>query len=143
MSKASISSFFKTLGAPLVNVLWSWGAVHKTSGDVIFRVWIDEHIRDTPSGKRHYRLTHRELYSDRESDAGYRERLEQIKVARSKGRAFFVICYPVDTTSQPRSILNYKKDRVGMGQHLLERDGDWWLEETTYVTLNEYSALTA
>jgi hypothetical protein len=143
MGKTSMSAFFRTLSAPLVNSLWSWGAINQTSGDVIFRVWVDEHVRDTPSGKRHYRLTNRELYSDRESEAGYRERLEQLEIARSKGRAFFVICYPVDAGSHPRSIANYKKDRVGLSQHFLERDGDWWLEETTYLTSDEYAALTS
>ena len=45
---------FATLGAPLANVRWSWGAVRPADGAVILRVWKDN--VQTHDGREYVRI---------------------------------------------------------------------------------------
>ena len=47
----SLSGYFRSLGAPLKNYRWSWGAVSPV-GEVNLRVWTDELERYSTGLKR-------------------------------------------------------------------------------------------
>ena len=143
MRKITISEFFNLLNAPLFHRVRSWGSINKKSGDVIFRIWDDEHIKGEGVSKRKYRLTDYALYADKLSDFGFQERLEHIEIANNKGRAFFIICYATDKTVQPRSIRTFKREFIGFSASLVRVDLDWWLEDKGLITVAEYQELTA
>ncbi len=73
----AISDYFKRLGAPLVNIRKSWGAVRDDSA-VVLRVWQDRTSRHDE--RLFVQLSHFEKYrDDRGSESfGYTERLQHI-----------------------------------------------------------------
>ncbi len=141
MAKMTMSGYFKSLNAPLVNRVRSWGAINHTSGDVVFRIWADEKIRGESGLKGRYRLTDFALFADKLMDVGFQERLQHIEIARSKARAFFVLCRAKDETVQPRTIKSFKSDLIGFTNAIVRHNNDWWLEETNYLTRAVYFAL--
>ena len=52
----SPSELLRRLGAPILNVVWSWGAVRPADGVVFLRVWQDRERK--VDGKWYTMLTH-------------------------------------------------------------------------------------
>jgi hypothetical protein len=48
----TISSLFQSLGAPLANTRWSWGAQRSSDGAVFLRVWQD--LKFIQEGRAYY-----------------------------------------------------------------------------------------
>ena len=121
----SLSSYFRSLGAPLKNYRWSWGAV-SPAGDIYLRVWTDELgiIDETLCA----RLTNHEAYAhgDRRSP-GYEERKEHVARIGAGARAFCILCEAIDARSSPRKIKAFSK-RLFPGVRVVDFDGDQWLE---------------
>jgi hypothetical protein len=112
-----ISSFFESLGFPLRNVRWSWGA--KAGGTVVFRSWSDE-----------FAVRERTVLVLREPDArqhtesfGLDERLTQLEQLWAGGLAgYTVIANVKDPAAQPREIKDFRDDVVFPLVRLLPQD---------------------
>lgn len=84
----SISSFFSsTLGTPLVNSRWSWGAQDVRRGLVALRIWEAEIERDE-RGERVLVL----LDDVRAGTPGHNERLRHIEALRRGARGIGIVC---------------------------------------------------
>lgn len=137
-----ITEFFNQLDAPLRNRMWSWGALTTLKNEVVLRVWWDE--RKVLDDKFYFRLTMHSLFDglDARRTMGFRERLEHIQIAQSKGRAFFVYVIPDNSTVQPRTISGYHEDLIGFSEKFVVDDaGDYWGEETRIIRPTQYHAL--
>ena len=122
----SLTAYFERLGAPLKNSRWSWGAVRSSDGAVFFRVWQDRKVR--LGGKTYMMVTHHAAYVGNEGSPGYRERLEQLELARAGRPVYLVMCLVEDSEARPRTIKSFNKDEVFVGGEIIERDGDLWIE---------------
>lgn len=119
----SISAYFASLGAPLRNIRWSWGAVHP-NGDVYLRVWEDEFR--TVHGQRCARLTNREFYRQYgRRHPGNEERLEHIRLIRNGAPSFCIVCRMANPNAKSRTIRSFNRTLVrGVRLHLF-MDDDW------------------
>ena len=122
----SLTSHFEKLGAPLKNSRWSWGAVREKDGAVFLRVWQDQKIR--VNNKIYMMVTHHEAYVGNESSPGYRERLEQVKLAREGRPVYMIMCLVENADDSPRKIKSFNRDDVFVGGELIEQSGDTWIE---------------
>jgi putative restriction endonuclease len=116
----SISSFFKnTLGAPLANARWSWGAVNANTGQVFLRVWIDE--RETVDGMDQIHL----LASDwSRRSPGYPERERQVELLRSGAEGYGVLCVAGNPhTRGARKIREFDDQKLLKLGQLIDREG--------------------
>lgn len=122
----SPTDFFKSLGAPLHNTQWSWGAVRLADGVVFLRVWQDEERRI--DRKSLMRLTHRAAYEGREENHGFRERLAHVELVRSGAPCYLVMSVAEDPKASPRRIKTFNDRKVYPAGALIEVDGDAWVE---------------
>ena len=121
----TISDFFEhSLGAPLRNTRWSWGAV-SPSGHIYLRVWHDDF--QTVQGLRCVRV----VYPSRPSRShGYSERQRHLRMIQSGAKAFGVIQTAIDPEESPRRIKSFDPTELMIGGELLENpDGFIWLED--------------
>src|SRR5437879_2010487 len=125
------TDFFNTLGAPLKNVQWSWGARRERDGTIFMRVWQDQ--VETRNDSQYVRLTNFQTAkkykeeNDREK-LGYRERLEQIELVRNGAKCYLVMCIAVDKEALPRTIKEFIDDRLFPAGKIVQRNNDWWAE---------------
>lgn len=119
MSKPTITQHFANLGAPLANPLWSWGAVRKSDGLVILRVWNDEKL--TIDGRLFRKLADPEFATS----LGYAERLEHLEMIRGGKPGFMVIVTAKDPDAKGSgAIANYTPDRFRpVGELVVLPDG--------------------
>jgi hypothetical protein len=122
----SKKQFFETLGAPLANPRWSWGAVRSSDGAVFLRVWQDRIRRH--DGSLFVRVTHEERFADDPDNLGYQERGRHVELIRAGAPCFLVMCEAVDVDATPRAIKDFNKDEVFPGGRVVQLDGDWWVE---------------
>ncbi|CAE6931814.1 conserved protein of unknown function [Pseudomonas marincola] len=122
MAKPSISQHFVNLGAPLRNVVNSWGAVRESDGAVFLRVWRD---RRRQIDVRWFRQL---LHKASELKVGYVERIEHIDLIRAGAPAYMVIVTAADPEASPRKIGSYTPDRLVPIGELVEIDGEVWGE---------------
>ena len=121
-----ISKFFESLGAPLNNIRWSWGAEHPTTGVIYFRVWTDE-IK-TINGLMYARLTNHAAYAAKQTDLGYLERARHIEKVRQGTQAFCVLCHAEVSAveAQPRRLVSYCTTPV-RAVEVWKHAGDEWI----------------
>jgi len=122
----SLTAFFERLGAPLKNWRWSWGAIRESDGAIFLRVCQDRKMR--LDGKTYMMVTHHEAYVGNESSPGYRERLQQVELARDGRPVYMVMCLVKDPEGRPRIIKSFNKDEVFVGGQLIEHDDNTWVE---------------
>jgi hypothetical protein len=120
------TAFFASLGAPLRNPRWSWGAVRPEDGAVFLRVWQDR-MRDH-LGSRFDQLTHHARYRDDPNNLGYRERLEHVELVRGGRRCYLIVCEAAEPDARPRELRQFDHTQVFPGGRVVELDGDWWIE---------------
>ena len=121
-SKPTISQHFVNLGAPLRNVLNSWGAV-SADGAVILRVWADERRQ---FGSRWFRVLANPAWN---TSVGYPERLSHIDSIRAGSKGYMVVLTAVDPKAQPRKIGHFNPDVfIPIGEVLTTPDGVVWGE---------------
>ena len=137
-SSVSISEFFRRLGAPLANHMWSWGAVRAADGAVFLRVWQDQEQRI--DGKWFMKITHHAYFSDKPPNLGWQERLAQVELVRQGAPCYLVMCEAKDVRASPRSIKSFNDRDVFVGGQLIELDGDWWVERAGRVAARELMA---
>ena len=123
--RQSISAFFaETLGAPLKNARWSWGAVHPDTGAVHFRVWENE--VQTVNGIRYARLGTRLKPGRSPNRPGYRERLQHVKLVREGAAARCILCRENDPPVNGRRIHSFCPTPI-RGLRICRFDGEDWL----------------
>ena len=133
----SISEYFRRLGAPLVNHMWSWGAMRAPDGAVFLRVWQDRERKI--DGRWYTMLTHREKFAADPGNLGWQERLRHVERLREGARCYLVICEAKDVDASPRSIRSFNDQELFVGGKLVEIDSDWWIERAGRVTARELS----
>jgi len=119
------SEFFRSLGAPLRNSRWSWGA-YRTDGSLVLRIWKDR-IREF-DGRSFAMLTHHSRYAHNQGNPGYKERNRHVEEIRGGTRCYMVICQVEDIAATPRQIRSFEQGSVYLGGNVLECEGDWWIE---------------
>lgn len=126
--KKPISEHFADLGAPLRNIVNSWGAVRPSDGAVFLRVWYDRKFKDEATGRTYRQL----LHISSEHKVGYLERAEHIKRVRQGAPGFMVIVHAADEIARPRKIKDYNPEvLVPIGElrdDLKGHEGEWWGE---------------
>lgn len=122
----SQEEFFRSLGAPLHNVRWSWGSVRPDDGSVILRVWQDETRKF--DGKLHVMITARKWFSDDPSNLGNAERLRHVQAIMKGSPSFAIMCVAVDPKASPREMATFNKDELFVGGNVRTADGEEWLE---------------
>lgn len=101
-----ISNFFReNLGAPLVNHIWSWGAMDD-AGRVFLRVWQKDYDHQAK----------RVLISEPDwvqSALGFHERAKHIAAMEAGAPAYMVVCDGYwDTEAEKMVIESYRPDQV-------------------------------
>ncbi len=122
----SLSELFVSLGAPLSNVRWSWGAVRSQDGAVFLRVWDDQKIK--LGEHRYVRVTAYDHFKDKPGDLGWSERLQHIEQIKNGAKTYMVVCFAVDVTAAPRAIKTYSERVLLEGGGLIKHNGDLWME---------------
>jgi hypothetical protein len=120
----TLTQFFISLGAPLLNSRWSWGCV-RDDGIIFLRVWQDETVKH--DGRRYMRVTKHAIFADDQENLGYRERLKHLDAIREQARSYMVMCTADPKKLPEREILIYDED-LFEGGAMVEIDGDSWLE---------------
>jgi hypothetical protein len=118
----TITKHFKKLGAPLVNRVWSWGAVSKHSSEIYLRVWQDE-IKII-EGITCVRLTDINKFEGT-GDLGYKERLDHIAKIFEGYTCYLVFCVAKETANSPRKISNYIEQEIFPTGILLRYEHDF------------------
>ena len=132
----SISAFFSALGAPLHNIMWSWGAI-SNKGEVFLRVWQDQTRKINE--KMYVRVTDY-AYSGGSADLGFSERQRHIAKLREGFKGFVIFCIPKSPVTAPRSIQNFVKDKIFPTAEIIEIDGDVWVQFTVGVRVKDFLA---
>jgi hypothetical protein len=131
----SQKDLFATLGAPLANPRWSWGAVRSSDGAVFLRVWQDR-VRKQESAL-FVQVTHNERFKDDPDNLGYQERLKHVEQIRQGARCIMVMCEAADVNASPRVVKDYNKEEVFPGGKIIQLDGDWWVELLPRVSIRD------
>jgi hypothetical protein len=124
----SISSFFASLGAPLVNSRWSWGARRPSDGAIFLRVFQEE--KWIADGRLHMAIDWDvELMGD-DKRLGYLERKRHVAAIRAGAPCFMIMCSAQDPSAPPGSwrIAFFDEDDVRVGGKLVDRDGTTYIE---------------
>jgi hypothetical protein len=117
----TLSTFFKSLGAPFVNARWSWGAVRPEDGVLFLRVWEDEVQRI--DGAQWVRVAANAQYAG-SSDDGWLERVKHLDSIRGGSKCFLVFVFAKDKAAVPRDVKSFLDDAVIEGTEIAEFDGD-------------------
>lgn len=134
MKHISITEFFTRLGAPLRNPMWSWGSV-RIDGTVFLRVWQDR--TKAIDGAKCLMVLHTSAHAD-VNNLGYEERQRHIELLRTGAPCFMVLCIAKDSTSSPRKIASFIRERLFKGGRLLEGDdGNLYLENLGAVPFKD------
>lgn len=113
----SISKFFESLGCPLKNQRWSWGA--RSGHTLILRTWSDEY---SVAAKSVVVLRSPDGYKSAES-YGLDERIGHAQALWNGGLAgYTVIANAKSATEHPRKISNFRDDAVFSIARLEARD---------------------
>ena len=132
----SIAALFRTLGAPLHNERWSWGA--STDDYVILRAWQDD-MRKAEKGMRVLIL--KSIYQDRDltNRNGYKEREKHIAEIEQGKSVYVVMCRAVDPKVQPRDIFSFEKKDLFVGGSVIRiEDESVELELVDRVSVREF-----
>lgn len=120
-------TLFERLEAPLGNVRWSWGAVRQRDGAVFLRVWQDECRKF--DNRLFMRITEHDYFSKNDpTNLGWQERLKHVELIRKGSLSYMIMCVAEDMNATPRKVQSFNKEVVFRGGHLVEHDGETWLE---------------
>lgn len=131
----TLSAFFASLGAPLRNVRWSWGAIRPEDGAVFLRVWKDR--TRTRDGVTFVQVTHNHAFLTNQGNAGHRERQRHVDGIREGAPSYLVMCEVVDPNARPRKIARFDTREVYPGGQVVEEGGEFWIEVLPGVSVDE------
>ena len=127
----TITEFFEqTLGAPLKNPRWSWGAINPSTRDVYLRVWDDQ--RESFGGQDCVLLM-----GPRWNGPGLSERREHIQAFQEGSRAYAVLCTAQDSQDDTRRIRGFDSVAVALLGKVIEVDGMMYAEIAEFVPIGE------
>lgn len=132
----SITELFSSLGAPLIAMRWSWGAVHAKNGAVFLRVWQDECQKI--DGRNVVRITDNLLLASASDRPGYSERLRHIDLIRQGSASFMIMCLAEDIKADPRKIRSFNGKEIFVGGVIIDHNGESWLEYVRKVPITEF-----
>ena len=128
---------FSYLGAPLLNVQWSWGAVREIDGAVFLVVWQDESMR---RDNRNYSLVHNQVFWGATTDSnGLNERRRHLDLVRQGAKTYLIMARATDdrTPGAPRRIAELNSEEVFVAGELFEENnGNIWLERVSRVPVD-------
>ena len=130
----SISKFFASIGAPLYNTRWSWGAVNE-QGDVFLRVWQDESLKEEIDGKKGFTGIFYDDFRDPQNP-GFKERERHIEMVRNGAKCYLVMCEAVDVNDPVRSIKDFNKNRLFIGGSLHKVGAITYIHRADVVKVN-------
>jgi hypothetical protein len=129
---------FAYLGAPLLNVQWSWGAIRASDGAVFLVVWQDESLR---RDGRNYSLVHNQsFWGDTADSLGLNERRRHLDSVRQGTKTYLIMARAIDprASETPRRIAEINSEEVFEGGELLVDDkGNIWLERVARVPVDQ------
>jgi hypothetical protein len=131
-------AFFESLGAPLVNARWSWGAVRGADGVILLRVWQDN-VR-TYDSKQFVRILRGISNRSGPHELGRRERVEHINQIRNGSQCYMIMCEAEDTTARPRRVRRFNANEVFPGGALRQIDDDLWAELLPSLLVAEFAS---
>jgi hypothetical protein len=135
MPKQPIDKLFQKLGAPLLNIRWSWGSTTNDGKTVFLRVWSDETQK---IGDEHFvQITDTTRFGT-ETSLGYSERLRHIEAIQSGAECFLIFCNPKKPVTIPRVLLDYVDDRIFPGGKIILKDGNEWIQFLGGVKIQEH-----
>jgi hypothetical protein len=131
----NMKDMFATLGAPLHNAVWSWGAVRAQDGAVFLRVWQDR-MRMHDGSQFVQVHTPRRVLNARVRP-GRRERLEHVDLIRRGAACYLIMLEARDQSARPRSVKSFNAAQVFRGGRLVELDGEWYIERLDSLSVEE------
>ena len=112
----SITRFFESVGARLVNPQWSWGARRVHDGAIFLRVWQDlKFVRDDGIWVLVY-----ERESEGKRSQGHNERGVHVDAIRAGAPCYLVMCIAHDIDAAQRKIVDFPEDYVFRGGEILD-----------------------
>ena len=130
----NITQFFAdTLHAPLLNPVWSWGAIDPHNR-IFLRVWQDQ-IHPDAAGEKV------EVFwkNPRRHSAGYNERARHIEAIRKGAQAFAVVCTARETPEGGREIIGFANSVLFRLGPLSEDERRVYALITSRIPINELS----
>jgi hypothetical protein len=125
----TLTDFFESLGAPLANGRWSWGAQRVSDGAVFLKVWQDRKMFE--GGRQYYLVDRQGDEPDVSRNLGYQERLGHIEAVGRGRSCYLIVCIAADVDARPRKIADFHHEHVFVGGALLQKDHDTWIEAVT------------
>jgi hypothetical protein len=122
----SPSAFFEWLGAPLVNIRWSWGAVRSVDNAVFLRVWQDECKR--VNGHFCVKVGYVDRAELGDGNHGRNERREHLALIRHGAPSYLIMCRAEDPTAVPRTVKGFNASEIFVGGRVVETEDTLWLE---------------
>ena len=116
-----MAEHFESVGAPLTNVRWSWGARRPTDGALFLRAWKDELRRDA-NGQQWVKI-----WDQSGNGHGWQERQAHIEEIEAGARCFMVMCEALDTLADPRTVAGFDRRRVLVGGEIQHEQGVAWI----------------
>ena len=129
----TMSEFFESVGAPLNNVRWSWGAIRPKDGAVFLRAWKDQ-LRKDAEGREWVMIGGP---SGDGSMHGWYEREEHLKAIESGARCLIVLCEAVDVSVNPRTVAVFDHRTVVVGGEIKREQGTTWIRVADYKSVFE------
>jgi hypothetical protein len=130
--KANVA-FFESLGAPLKNGRWSWGATRLKDGAIILKVWNDE-WRTEADGQKWVQIG---FPSGTGNVNGWRERQEHIKAIESGAQCLLVMCEAEDVSADPRTVASLNPRTLAVGGEIKREEGKTWIRVVGYKSIFE------
>src|SRR5438093_10909877 len=113
-----MAEFFESVGAPLNNVRWSWGARRSSDGAIFLRVWKDQSHTDA-DGRHWVQIVWHSASPDWEPGRhGRHERQAHLKAIESGARCLMVVCEVEDASANPRTVRAFDHRTVLVGGEL-------------------------
>jgi len=123
----SISGFFKSLGAPLANNRWSWGAQRPSDGAVFLRVWQD--LKFVDDGQIFMLVAGAGIEASER--LGAQERARHLASIRRGAPCYLVMCVAKEVDASPRAIREFNADELFVGAEIIDTPSDFELPSAT------------
>ena len=99
-----MTRFFESLGAPLSNSPWSWGA-RRQDGAIFLRQWESDVFAE--DGQEYAIVADNAPSTADRRSLGWKERQRYIQAIRSGSPCFLVIVVAEDVTASPRTVRSF------------------------------------
>ena len=115
-----VSKFFESLGAPMVNPQWSWGAVSQDGERIYLKIWDHEILHE--GGVRYARP----VINHGSKSRGYPERLRHVEMVKEGVAVYCVVCTAKDPKALKMRIESFNKTPIRAT--LVQRHGEDYLQ---------------